>query len=146
MPKCKPRTSFLGVHFGPPVYNSLDCLRPIFHRLFTSNRTVANSGGGHFSPSLSFCWSSSNSRRRAINQLLIRLKRLSQKQEVALLCLERGQTKAPIGKYIFILLPWNRPCLVIIPLLPVLRFWEFGEKRHARAVDSPHLLESHRAS
>lgn len=80
---------------GPPVYNRLQCLRPIFHLLFRSNRTVVDSEGrGTFSPSLSLCCSFSDASQCAINLLLIRLKHLSQKQEAALLCLERGPNKS----------------------------------------------------
>ena len=88
------RTAVLRVHLGAPVNNSLDCLLPIFHLLFTSNSTVANSVvGGCPPPSLSLCCSFSDGSQHAINLLLIRLKRLSQKQEASLLCLKQGQNK-----------------------------------------------------
>lgn len=51
-------------------------------------------GRGTFSPSLSLCCSFSDASQCAINLLLIRLKHLSQKQEAALLCLERGPNKS----------------------------------------------------
>lgn len=123
-PLCDPllplytKTAVLRVHLGIPVYNSLDCLRVILCLLVA----------GHL---LSLCCSSSDASQIAINLLLIRLKRFSRSnREAALLCLQQGPNKGSnwhiksccSSSYFPGIIAFF--CLIIITLLPLLRFVE----------------------